>query len=315
MCAGSSGSSLTPRGGQWQSRTSAARQLADQLLGLRLRVGRADLGRSRSAGSDTQPSKPLNDMPLSRSIRLRCTSSIPNHVMYGSSSWLPYTPSLGWQHLSSVSSQLGWRSPSVTIASTSHLATRASRHRRGTADPPGPGPASGDVYPIGRHNALMDPYAVLGVRPGSPEQEIARRVPRAGQALASGPRRGDGGQQRMAEINAAYDLVRAAAQHEAGPRPRGRAPARAARRRQGRLADPAAAARARPGAAGHAQPTARTSGSSRRRRPGPARARSSPSPSGGCCGCSTTRPWRACTRSRSATWPRSRTGCAASTPR
>ena len=59
----------------------------------------------------------------------------------------------------------------------------------------------------------------------------------------------------MAEINAAYDLVRAAQQHEATAPPRTHAErsGAAARRRPRRLADPAAAARARPGAAGHAQ--------------------------------------------------------------
>ena len=112
----------------------------------------------------------------------------------------------------------------------------------------------------------------------------------------------------MAEINAAYDLVRAAAQHDdadgAPNRDRGA-------EGPGRLADPAAAAGARPRAARHAH--------ARRGRParhadvdlGAARARSSPSPTGGCCGCSTTRRSPASTRSPSATWPRSSTACRA----
>jgi hypothetical protein len=63
----------------------------------------------------------------------------------------------------------------------------------------------------------MDPYAVLGVTPGSPEREIAAAY--RDQAKRWHPdRAGAEGAQRMAEINAAYDLVRAAAQHEAGPR-------------------------------------------------------------------------------------------------
>ena len=53
----------------------------------------------------------------------------------------------------------------------------------------------------------------------------------------------------MAEINAAYDLVRSAAQHEAAPP---RPPRHRGARRQGRLADRPAAARARAGTAGHA---------------------------------------------------------------
>ena len=68
---------------------------------------------------------------------------------------------------------------------------------------------------------LMDPYAVLGVRPGSPEKEILAAYRE--QAKRWHPDRGAGeeAEQRMAEINAAYDLVRAAQQHEA--RSRGRA--------------------------------------------------------------------------------------------
>ena len=62
---------------------------------------------------------------------------------------------------------------------------------------------------------VMDPYAVLGVRPGSPEREILAAYRE--QAKRWHPDRGAGeeAEQRMAEINAAYDLVRAAQQHEA----------------------------------------------------------------------------------------------------
>jgi preprotein translocase subunit Sec63 len=73
----------------------------------------------------------------------------------------------------------------------------------------------------------MDPYAVLGIRPGSPEQEILKAYRE--QAKRWHPDRGAGeeAEQRMAEINAAYDLVRAAQQHEAGEPPRDpRAPTR-----------------------------------------------------------------------------------------
>ena len=75
----------------------------------------------------------------------------------------------------------------------------------------------------------MDPYAVLGVRPGSPEQEIAAAYREAAKRWHP-DRAGAEAEQRMAEINAAYDLVRAAAQHEAAPGPAAPAPrARAAR--------------------------------------------------------------------------------------
>src|SRR3954470_10594237 len=78
----------------------------------------------------------------------------------------------------------------------------------------------------------MDPYAVLGVRPGSPEREVAAAYRE--QAKRWHPdRAGTEGTERMAEINAAYDLVRAAAQHEGSARhaPAAReAPAPTARR-------------------------------------------------------------------------------------
>jgi hypothetical protein len=74
----------------------------------------------------------------------------------------------------------------------------------------------------------MDPYEVLGVRPGSPEQAIASAYRE--QAKRWHPDRGAGeeGDRRMAEINAAYDLVRSAAQHEGAARPAAAAPAGAA---------------------------------------------------------------------------------------
>ncbi len=57
----------------------------------------------------------------------------------------------------------------------------------------------------------MDPYAVLGVRPGSPEHEIAAAYRE--QAKRWHPDRA-GSDERMAEINAAYDLVRSASHHQ-----------------------------------------------------------------------------------------------------
>jgi hypothetical protein len=65
----------------------------------------------------------------------------------------------------------------------------------------------------------MDPYAVLGVRPGSPEKEIAAAYREAAKRWHPDRSPAEQAADRMAEINAAYDLVRAAAQHEMGSRP------------------------------------------------------------------------------------------------
>jgi hypothetical protein len=78
----------------------------------------------------------------------------------------------------------------------------------------------------------MDPYAVLGVRPGSPEPEIAAAYREAAKRWHP-DRAGAEGEERMAEINAAYDLVRAAAQHDAAPQRGAAAPARARPGRHG----------------------------------------------------------------------------------
>jgi hypothetical protein len=86
----------------------------------------------------------------------------------------------------------------------------------------------GNAYPIARQNDRMDPYAVLGVRPGSPASEITAAYRE--QAKRWHPdRAGEEGEARMAEINVAYDVLRAGAQH--------RTPPPAANRRGGWLAD------------------------------------------------------------------------------
>jgi hypothetical protein len=63
----------------------------------------------------------------------------------------------------------------------------------------------------------VDPYLILGVRPGTPEREVAA----AYRELAKRwhPDRGTGEERdrRMAEINAAYDLLRAVEQGQRGP--------------------------------------------------------------------------------------------------
>ena len=71
----------------------------------------------------------------------------------------------------------------------------------------------------------MDPYAVLGVRPGTPEHEIAAAYRE--QAKRWHPdRAGADGEARMAEINHAYEVLRATARHQ--PRTPGASPPRSA---------------------------------------------------------------------------------------
>jgi DnaJ domain len=59
----------------------------------------------------------------------------------------------------------------------------------------------------------MDPYAVLGVRPGSATDEITAAYREAAKRWHPDIASGEEAARRMAEINAAYDLVRATAQH------------------------------------------------------------------------------------------------------
>jgi DnaJ domain len=89
----------------------------------------------------------------------------------------------------------------------------------------------------------VDPYLILGVRPGTPEHEVAA----AYRELAKRwhPDRGTGEERdrRMAEINAAYDLLRATAQVQQDPRVNGagspsEAAPRARRRRGAWLPEP-----------------------------------------------------------------------------
>jgi DnaJ domain len=83
----------------------------------------------------------------------------------------------------------------------------------------------------------VDPFDVLGVPPTASEAELANAY--RGLAKEWHPdRRGADGVHRMAEINAAYELLRAGAQNDrGGPRPRP-APAPAARQgKGGRLSD------------------------------------------------------------------------------
>jgi DnaJ domain len=68
----------------------------------------------------------------------------------------------------------------------------------------------------------VDPYSILGIREGVPPREVAAAYRE--QAKRWHPDRGGGAQaeRRMAEINAAYDLLRAAAAHQPAARQRRR---------------------------------------------------------------------------------------------
>jgi hypothetical protein len=74
----------------------------------------------------------------------------------------------------------------------------------------------------------VDPFAVLGLQPGASPQETAAAYRRLAKRWHP-DRAGDGAARRMAEINAAYDLLRAGAwqrRRPARPRPAAPAPAR-----------------------------------------------------------------------------------------
>jgi hypothetical protein len=55
----------------------------------------------------------------------------------------------------------------------------------------------------------VDPYAVLGVRPGSTEQEVAAAYKQLAKRWHPDRGAGEEGARRMAEINVAYDVLRA----------------------------------------------------------------------------------------------------------
>jgi hypothetical protein len=81
----------------------------------------------------------------------------------------------------------------------------------------------------------VDPFLILGVPPGASERELAARYRELAKQWHP-DRRGAVGQGRMAEINAAYELLRAGVREEPAPEQRG--PARRPRGRGGWLAEP-----------------------------------------------------------------------------
>ena len=60
---------------------------------------------------------------------------------------------------------------------------------------------------------VMDPFTVLGVAPGASPDEVAAAYRDLAKAWHP-DRRGGDGEERMAEINVAYELLRAGAHHE-----------------------------------------------------------------------------------------------------
>ncbi len=65
---------------------------------------------------------------------------------------------------------------------------------------------------------LMDPFTVLGVAPGATPDEVAAAYRELAKAWHP-DRRGSAGEERMAELNVAYELLRAGAHHERRSRP------------------------------------------------------------------------------------------------
>ena len=111
-CAGSSGSSLTPSGGQWQMSTSARRQLARELGRLLLRV------LVRPAAAVAHAALEPGDRTARARRRRPCRSSTSSSSSSSSGSWLPCTPTRGIAQPSSDSIHARSRSPSSTTAST-----------------------------------------------------------------------------------------------------------------------------------------------------------------------------------------------------
>jgi DnaJ-like protein len=73
----------------------------------------------------------------------------------------------------------------------------------------------------------VDPYAVLGVRPGSPESEVAAAYKQLAKQWHPDRGAGEEGERRMAEINVAYEALRDGDPiPEPAPVPRGGGPVR-----------------------------------------------------------------------------------------
>jgi hypothetical protein len=73
------------------------------------------------------------------------------------------------------------------------------------------------------HNAIVDPFSVLGITPMASDAEMAAAYRELAKQWHP-DRRGDAGVKRMAEINVAYDLLRAGASRDPVPRGAGAPP-------------------------------------------------------------------------------------------
>ena len=79
-----------------------------------------------------------------------------------------------------------------------------------------------------RHNGAVDPYAILGVEPGASPGEVTAAYRRLAKRWHPDRSGSDAGALRMAQINAAYDVLRAA--HRRRPAAAAAPPARGASR-------------------------------------------------------------------------------------
>jgi hypothetical protein len=66
---------------------------------------------------------------------------------------------------------------------------------------------------MARHNDTVDPYSVLGVRPDSSEQQVAAAYKELAKRWHPDRGAGEEGERKMAEINVAYDVLRATDSH------------------------------------------------------------------------------------------------------
>jgi len=74
--------------------------------------------------------------------------------------------------------------------------------------------------------AGVDPFAILGIAPGADERELLAAYRELAKQWHPDRGGGEAAERRMAEINAAYDVLRAAARQEPGGHPRPRAAGR-----------------------------------------------------------------------------------------
>jgi hypothetical protein len=66
---------------------------------------------------------------------------------------------------------------------------------------------------------MDDPYAILGVKPGVPAEELAAAYRSQAKRWHPDRNAGEESVRRMAQVNAAYDLLRAGGENAAPPRP------------------------------------------------------------------------------------------------